>query len=75
MTSQRIHANNQKKFCSCNTYPENIRSHTLQPLTITKIQTAKMGASSEIRGELKQKIYLQLGGCKTRFRGGPVRQE
>jgi hypothetical protein len=28
---------------------------TLQPLTVTKIQTAKTRASSEIRGELKQK--------------------
>jgi hypothetical protein len=44
----------------------------LQPLTISKIQTAKMGASLEIMGELKQKIYLQLGGCETRFRCQPV---
>jgi hypothetical protein len=31
-----------------------------------------MGASLEIIGELKQWIYLQLGGCKTRFRCRPV---
>jgi hypothetical protein len=44
----------------------------LQPLTISKIQTAKMGASLEIMVELKQKIYLQLGGCQTRFRCRPI---
>jgi hypothetical protein len=44
----------------------------LQPLSISKIQTAKMGASLEIMGELKQRIYLQLGGCETRFRCRPV---
>jgi hypothetical protein len=44
----------------------------LQPLSISKIQTAKMGASFEITGELKQRIYLQLGGCHTRFRCRPV---
>ena len=44
----------------------------LQPLPISKIQTAKMGASLEIMGELKQKIYLQLGGCETRFKCRPV---
>jgi hypothetical protein len=40
----------------------------LQPLSISKIQTAKMGASLEIMGELKQRIYLQLRGCETGFR-------
>jgi hypothetical protein len=44
----------------------------LQPLSFSKIQTAKMGASLEIMGELKQRIYLQLGGCETRFRCRPV---
>jgi hypothetical protein len=44
----------------------------LQPLSISKIQTAKTGASLEIMGELKQRIYLQLGGCETRFRCRPV---
>jgi hypothetical protein len=44
----------------------------LQPLFLSKIQTAKMGASLEIMGELKQRIYLQLGGCETRFRCRPV---
>jgi hypothetical protein len=44
----------------------------LQPLSISKIQTATMGASLEIMGELKQRIYLQLGGCETRFRCRPV---
>jgi hypothetical protein len=44
----------------------------LQPLSISKIQTAKMGASLEIMGELKQRIYLQLGVCETRFRCRPV---
>jgi hypothetical protein len=44
----------------------------LQPLSISKIQTAKMGASLEIMGELKQRIYLQLRGCETGFRCRPI---
>jgi hypothetical protein len=44
----------------------------LQPLSISKIQTAKMGAFLEIMGELMQRIYLKLGGCETRFRCRPV---
>jgi hypothetical protein len=37
----------------------------LQPLSISKIQMAKMGASLEILGELKTRVQLQLGGCET----------
>jgi hypothetical protein len=44
----------------------------LQPLSISKIQMAKMGASLEILGELKTRVQLQLGGCETRFTCRPV---
>jgi hypothetical protein len=44
----------------------------LQPLSTSKILTAKMGASLEILGELKTRVQLQLGGCETRFRCRPV---
>jgi hypothetical protein len=44
----------------------------LQPLSISKIQTGKMGASLEILGELKTRVQLRLGGCKTLFRCQPV---
>jgi hypothetical protein len=40
----------------------------LQPLSISKIQTAKMGASLEILGELKTRVQLRLGGGETPFR-------
>jgi hypothetical protein len=40
----------------------------LQPLYISKIQTAKMGASLEILGELKTRVQLRLGGGETPFR-------
>jgi hypothetical protein len=44
----------------------------LQTLSISKIRTAKMGASLDILGELKTRVQLRLGGCKTRFRCRPV---
>jgi hypothetical protein len=46
--------------------------NNLQSLSISKIQTAKIGASLEILGELKKRVHLQLGGCQTRFRCRPV---